>query len=111
MRNSMTAGRAAAAAALLLTVTMPALAADSLSDSVEQFLTNAQNKIDETKLWKFRVKPSLRESVIFTDNIFQNAAHENPVTLTRVFGPGATVITNPAQLAQIASTTPDFADT
>lgn len=107
----MTAGRTAVAAALLLTVAMPAVAADSLSDSVEQFLTNAQNKIDETKVWKFKVKPSLRESVIFTDNIFQNASHENPVRLTRVTGPGATVVTDPAQLAQIASTVPDFAGT
>jgi len=111
MRTTLTAGRIAAAAALLLTVAMPALAADSLSDSVEQFLTNSQNKIDETKLWKFRVKPTLRESVIFTDNIFENAAHENPVTLTRVFGPGATVITDPAQLAQISKTVPDLANT
>jgi hypothetical protein len=111
MRKTMTAGRAAIAAALLLTVTMPAFAGDSLSDSVEQFLTNAQSKIDETKLWKFHVKPTLRESVIFTDNIFQNAAHENPVTLTRVYGPGATVITNPGQLAAIQSTVPDLANT
>jgi hypothetical protein len=110
MRKTMTAGTAAVAAALLLlTVTTHAVADDSLSDSIERFLQNAQNKIDETKIWKFRIEPSLRESLIYTDNVFQNAAHENPVTLTRVSGPGGTVITDPGQLAQIAGTVPAFA--
>lgn len=111
MRTPRSARRATVAMGALLLTAVPAAAADSLSESVEQFLNNTQTKIEETKIWKLRIKPTLHESVIWTDNIYLNAADENPVTLTRVLGPGATVVTDPAQLARIASTIPDFEDT
>ncbi len=111
MRTTRTARRATVAVGALLLGAAPAVAADSLSESVERFLNNTQTKIEETKIWKLRVKPSLRESLIWTDNIFLNADDENPVKLTRVLGPGATIVTDPDQLARIAATNPDFADT
>lgn len=111
MRTTSSACRATLATGAVLLAAVPAAAADSLSDSVERFLDNAQKKIEETKIWKLRVKPSLHESVIWTDNIFLNADGEDNVKLTRVLGPGATIVTDPDQLARIASTVPEFADT
>jgi hypothetical protein len=110
MKTPMTARRAAIVAAGLCIATGPALADDSLSDSVEKFLQQTQDKIADSKLWKFEVRPSLHESVIWTDNIYLNAKDEDNVILTRVTGNGVD-IKNPAQLARIEQTLPDFRDT
>lgn len=110
MRIERTTRRAfAPAAALLVVLTAPALAGESLSDSIEQFLSDAQKRVDETRVWKFHVEPFLNQSVIYTDNVYLNADDENPVTLTRVTGPGGS-ITDPDRLAQIAANTPEFAN-
>lgn len=111
MTKGMTAHRGALALAATLGAAAPAFAQDSLSGSIERFLNNTQSALEENKIWKIRVRPSLRESVIFTDNVFLNDEDENPVRLLRVQGPGATVITDPRRLEQIAATVPEFRDT
>src|SRR5262245_41889426 len=97
-------------AGALLLLTAPALAQDTVSDSVEQFLADTQKRVDETRIWKFHLVPSLKQSLIYTDNVYLNDDDENNVTLTRVSGPGAIVITDPDRLAQIAANTPEFAE-
>lgn len=90
---------------------VPALAGDSLSDSVEQYLNDTQNKIEESKLWKFQVKPSLRESAIWTDNIFLNAEDESSLRLLSVTDKATgTVTTDPATLAAIEKSNSNFQD-
>ena len=88
-----------------------AFAAESLSDSIEQFLANAQKTVDETRIWKFHLVPSLKQSVIYTDNVYLNDEDENNVQLTHVFLPGNVVISDPDRLARIAANTPEFQDT
>jgi hypothetical protein len=111
MRTSTVLCATAAAAGFAFLASAPAFAGDSLSDSVEQFLNNVQTKVDDTKIWKFHIKPSLRESVIWTDNVYLNDDNEQDLHLTRVTNKttGAS-ITDPAQLEQIASTLPEFQD-
>lgn len=112
MRKRKTARRTSIAAITLLAAGAPALAADSLSDSIEQFLQNTQTKLDETKIWKFHIKPSLRESVIWTDNVFLNDDGENNVQLLSVTDKTTKVVTtNPARLDRIAAHMPEFNDT
>jgi hypothetical protein len=101
----------APAAALLFVLAAPALAEESLSDSIEQFLSNAQKQVDETRVWKFHLVPYFKQSVIYTDNVYLNDEDENPVRLTHVFLPGGVVISDPARLERIAANTPEFADT
>ncbi len=111
MRNGNRVRRTLTAVGATLVVGGPALAADSLSDSVEQFLNRAQTKIDDTKIWKFQVKPSLRESVIWTDNVYLNDRNENDLKLTKVTDTSSgAVTTDPGQLARIAAGLPDFKD-
>jgi hypothetical protein len=111
MRTSKTLGAAAAAAGAALLMSAPAFAADSLKDSVEQFLNNTQTKVEDTKIWKFHIKPSLRESVIWTDNVYLNDDHEQEIKLTKVTNTttGA-VVTDPGTLAQIQKTQPGLED-
>lgn len=111
MRPSMTLRSTAFAAGAVLLASAPALAADSLKDSVEQFLNNAQTKVDNTKVWKFQIKPSLRESVIWTDNVYLNDDSEQDLRLTRVTNTTTgQVITDKGTLDQIAQTLPEFKD-
>jgi hypothetical protein len=111
MRLHGTTRRAFVPAGALLLLTAPALAGESLSDSIEQFLSDAQKRVDETRVWKFHVEPFLKQSVIYTDNVYLNDDNENNVTLTRVDGPGPITITDPDALARIAANTPEFANT
>lgn len=100
------------ASAALLCTAGSTLAEDSLSDSIERFLQNTQNSIDDTKLWKVHLKPSLRESFIWTDNVFLNAEDEDNVILKRITNNSTgNVITNRDQLEQIEQRIPDFKDT
>src|SRR5262245_63312333 len=111
MRLERTTRRALIPAGALLLLAAPSLAAESLSDSIEQFLANTQKTVDETRIWKFHLVPSFKQSVIYTDNVYLNDEDENNVTLTHVFGPGNIVISDPDRLAQIAANTPEFQDT
>ena len=61
MRTSKTLGLTSAVTGAVLLAAAPASAADSLKDSVEQFLNNAQTRVEDTKVWKFQIRPSLRE--------------------------------------------------
>jgi hypothetical protein len=106
-----TTRRALLPACALLLLTVPAFAEESLSDSIEQFLANTQKSVDETRIWKFHLVPSFKQSVIYTDNVYLNDDDENNVQLTHVFGPGSIVISDPDRLEQIAANTPEFQDT
>jgi len=109
MRPSKTARLVRLVAGTVIVGATPALAADSLASSVEQFLNNTQTKIEDTKVWKFHVRPSLRESAIWTDNIFLNDDHEQDLRLTRVTDTTTgDAITDPATLERIASRQRDF---
>src|SRR5690349_897926 len=113
MNHRRPVGRATCTVAAVLAAAAPALAADSLSDSVEQFLNNTESTIHETKLWKFEMRPSLRESVIWTDNIFLNDDNEKTVTLNAIIdtnNPSNPIDTNPAHLAHAEATLPQFKD-
>jgi hypothetical protein len=111
MKLNRAARRGFLPACAMLLLTGSALAAESLSDSIEQFLANTQKTVDETRIWKLHLRPAFKQSVIYTDNVYLNAEDENPVTLTGVFGPGNIVITDPDRLEQIAANTPEFQDT
>lgn len=80
--------RAATCASVLMSVLALALArpahADTLSDSVEQFLRDAQRQVDEARVWKIHLKPSFRQSVVWTDNVFLEADNEDPFRITGV---------------------------
>src|SRR6188474_665361 len=84
------------AVAALLGVASSSYGDDSLSDSVERFLQTVQDRVQDTKLWKIRFKPTLRESVIWTDNVFLNDVDEDNVHLNAVFDQSTgEVITDP----------------
>ncbi len=109
MRTSKTLGLTSAVTGAVLLAAAPASAADSLKDSVEQFLNNAQTRVEDTKVWKFQIRPSLRESIIWTDNVFLNDDDEQDLRLLRVTDQttGA-VITDKATLDAIAASQPGF---
>lgn len=105
-----TAGLMAAVGALFA-ASAPAFAADSLKDSVQQFLNDAQTEVDEARIWKFHLKPSLRESIIWTDNVYLNDDHESNLRLTQVTNTSTgEVITDKATLARIQASQEDFVD-
>jgi hypothetical protein len=111
MRTSKTLRATAAAAGAVLLASAPAFAGDSLKDSVEQFLNNTQTKVEDTKVWKFHLKPSLRESVIWTDNVYLNDDDEQDLRLTKVTNTATgAVITDPGTLDKIAAGLPSFAN-
>src|SRR5262245_36914424 len=102
MTTNRSVRRAFVAAGALLVVAAPAFAADSLSDSVEQFLDRTQRTLEENKIWKLQIKPELRESVIWTDNIFLNDAHEQGLRLLET--------TDPRPIRVVEGTLRDFAN-
>jgi hypothetical protein len=86
-----------------------ALAADgSLSDSIESFLNDVEELVKSAKIGPVNIRPSLRESLIWTDNVFLNDSGERNLTLTRVTK-GTTVIADSTTLNSIARNLPDFA--
>src|SRR5262245_41120504 len=111
MGRTGTAGRKLLAVATLCCTASSAFA-DDLSESVERFLQSVQDRVQDTKLWKIRFRPPLRESVIWTDNVFLNDVDEDNVHLNAVFDQSTgEVITDPDRLAEIEKTQPEFAGT
>ena len=88
----------------------PALAQDSVTDRVEEFLANTQKQVEQAKLWKFEVHPSLRESVIWTDNVFLNDRGEDPLILRSMTTPGGTIVRNRSVLDRFEERHPAFRD-
>ena len=81
-----TIGRALLVSSIVLAGSGHAFA-DSLSDSIEQFLADTDKTIEDTKIWKIHVRPALTESVIWTDNVFLNDRGEKALSLQRILTP------------------------
>lgn len=100
-----------AAALALMLFAAPAWAEEGdLNASIEDTLDSLQTTIEEARLWKFHVRPSFSQSVIWTDNVYLNDSGEQPFTLTSVITSNGNVITNKQALNAIENTVPDFKD-
>lgn len=112
MRNRMRMTLTAFAAMLVLAAGSRAYADEgSLSDSIEKFLNDVEEQVKNAKIGPVNLRPSLRESIIWTDNVFLNDTDERGLTLKRltvVRGSQVTVITDRSRLNAIARATPDF---
>lgn len=88
MGNFNSVGRALLVSTIVLAGSGQAFAQDSLSDSIERFLADADKAVEDTKIWKIHVRPALSESVIWTDNVFLNDSGEKALSLQRILTAG-----------------------
>lgn len=111
---------AALAVAFGMLLAVPALAQDSgqeseLSRSIEKALNDMQEHVDsavlDTKLPvldRIRVRPSLKESLIWTDNVFMNDQKEDPIRVLTVTN-GNRRFYDPANVPGLEARYPDLA--
>ncbi len=65
-------------------MTATAVAGDTLTDTIDDYLKDADRFVKETKVWKFNLQPRLRESLIWTDNLFLNDDNEQNLMLDKI---------------------------
>ncbi len=77
-------------ASLALSAATPASAGE-LTEGIQDSLNDLEKQIEEARVWKFRLRPSFSQSVIWTDNVYLNDKGEQPFRLTAVTGPNGTI--------------------
>ncbi len=86
----------------------PAVArAGTLTDDIQDLLDDADKRIEAAHVWKFQIRPEVRTSVIWTDNVFLNDEDEEPFRLVAIAGPGG-LVKDPVKLRNAQRSVSDF---